>query len=214
MDPHGYTAGFSRRGHLLLMRHAQTVANEQHRYLGQRNAPLTELGERQRQRGVEGLVAWRPDRIVSSPLDRCRVIAEPAAKLLGCPFEVDERVAELDFGVIEDCTSDQIRQRGLPLPWGDSLERWPAPGAESLEEFCGRLADAADHFATLVGKTAVVSHGGAIRGMLAHWLGIPPERMWQVSLGNVRSVLLSVEDADTVYLERLGLAPEELGQLA
>jgi broad specificity phosphatase PhoE len=196
------------------MRHPQTVANEQHRYLGQRNAPLTELGERQREDAVEGLVSWRPDRIVTSPLDRCRAIADEAARRLGCPLESDARVCELDFGIIEDFNSAQIQERDLPLPWGDRADEWPVEGAESMEQFRGRLAQAASDLASLTGKTAVVSHGGAIRGMLAYWFAIPGQRMWQIALGNVRSVLLSVEDPQTVYLERLGVPPELLGRLA
>lgn len=192
------------------MRHPQTVANMEHRYLGQRNAPLTELGKEQARRAIAGLVAWNPERIVSSPLERCLAISKPAAEALGCPMTVDERVAELDFGVIENLTSEQIAEDDWPLPWGDNSAQWPVEGAESMEDFCGRLADAGKDLAKLDGKTAVVSHGGAIRGMLAGWLSIPHEKIWQIALANVESVLLSVEDHSTVYLERLGIEPENL----
>lgn len=211
MDPHGYTSAFSRGGHLLLMRHPQTEANEQHHYLGQHNAPLTELGRRQCERAVAGLIAWEPDRIVTSPLDRCRAIAVPAAESLGCPLTVDERVVELEFGIIENMTGPQIEEADLPLPWGERADEWPVEGAESMDEFRGRLAAAGDDLIALSGKTAVVAHGGAIRALIATWFDIPVQKMWQIALANVNSALMSVEDNRYVYLERLGLEPEQLG---
>lgn len=212
MDPHGYTSGFSRNGHLLLMRHPQTVANEGHYYLGQLNAPLTELGVEQCARAIAGIISWKPDRIITSPLDRCRAIAEPAASELSCPITVDDRIGELDFGPIEGKSTAEIYEAGLPLPWGDHADDWPVEGAESMEHFRARLAEAASSFVALDGRTAIVSHGGSIRGMLSYWLSVPGQHMWQITLANVHSALVSVEDHETVYLERLGLSPEQLGE--
>ena len=55
---------------VLLMRHAQTFANANDYFLGQLDEGITEVGEQQSRRAVAGLVAWKPDRIVTSPLLR------------------------------------------------------------------------------------------------------------------------------------------------
>ena len=61
---------FTIRQRILLMRHPETPANTERCFSGRRDVPLTERGERQRDRGVEALVAFRPDRIWCSPLSR------------------------------------------------------------------------------------------------------------------------------------------------
>ena len=78
------TAADDETPRVLLMRHAQTHANAQGFFLGRRDEGVTGLGEEQSRRAVAGLVAWRPDRIICSPLKRCKtMIAEPAARELG-----------------------------------------------------------------------------------------------------------------------------------
>lgn len=209
-DPHGYTASYSRPGHILLMRHPQTVANETHAYLGQRNAALTELGQRQCQAAIEGIVSWAPDRIYSSPLDRCLAIARPASQRLECPLVIEERVMEMGFGVLENMTNDEAVEAGLCFPWGETADRWPAPGAESLEDFMQRCGSAARDLARLCGKTAVISHGGAIRAMLGSLFAMQTQMIWNIQIKNVNSTLLAVDEDSNVFLERFGIEPERL----
>lgn len=97
---------------VLLMRHAQTHANAQGFFLGRRDEGVTGLGEEQSRRAVAGLVAWRPDRIICSPLKRCKtMIAEPAAASSASRPQVDERLVEFDFGPIEGMSFDDVIER-------------------------------------------------------------------------------------------------------
>jgi broad specificity phosphatase PhoE len=58
---------------------------------------LDEAGKVQAEQAAEALLAMpdRPGRVVSSPLRRCRETAEPFARALGVPIEIDERVGEI-----------------------------------------------------------------------------------------------------------------------
>lgn len=116
VDPHGYGNNSNRLGELLLMRHPQTEANLTRRYLGQRNAPLSALGDEQCRQAIEAIVRYRPDRLVSSPLERCLAIAVPAAKRLGLEVEVDDDVMEMGFGVLENLTYAEAVSKGLSFP--------------------------------------------------------------------------------------------------
>ena len=194
---------------LLIMRHPQTVRNLEHRYLGQGNAALTKLGEEQLRRAVAGLADWRPDRIVSSPLERCLAIAEPAARELGLEAVVDPDVIELDFGELEGLTFEEASARGLPFPWGETVGSWPCPGGEPLERFHARCARAARRYVRLPGRTAIVSHGGATRALCSALMGLPDSDTWRMDVGNVCSALFTVR-GPMVFLTAFGLEPEEL----
>ena len=73
---------------ILVMRHPETVANTERFLSGRKDVELTSAGERQLMQAIEAVVAWKPDRVWSSPLLRCQAIAKEAAFRLGVPFEV------------------------------------------------------------------------------------------------------------------------------
>lgn len=194
----------------LLMRHPQTTYNLQGRYLGADEAPLTEEGERERRRAVEGLVAWRPDRIVTSPLSRCVAIARDAAEQLGIACITDGRVGEMRFGVLEGLRFQEAVDRGVPMPWGPGKGTWPCEGGEPLADLLARTGEAMADVAKLPGRTAVVSHGGAIRAALSVLLGIQADRLWDLRIGNVSSSIVAFPPGGGPSLVAFGLAPEEL----
>lgn len=212
MDPHGYTEDACRSTEVLLMRHPQTVANVSKRYLGQRNAPLTELGESQRRRAEDALVAYAPQRIVCSPLDRCLAVAKPAADRLGVDLLVEPDIIEMGFGVLENHTYAEAVAEGMCFPWGETADSWPVEGAESLEALCDRTARAAARIAALEGRTAVVSHGGAIRGICAAWLSLAPQAIWELVISNVASAIFQFDAAQVPYLLAFGLTPEQVAE--
>ena len=86
---------------VLFMRHPETLGNTAHLFSGRRNVELSDRGALQCARAVRALVDWRPDRILTSPLVRCRSIAFGAALCLGIEPEVEERLVEIDFGALQ-----------------------------------------------------------------------------------------------------------------
>lgn len=198
---------------LLLMRHAQTHANAAGYFLGSRDEGVTEVGEEQSRRAVSGLVSWKPDRIVTSPLIRCReLIAEPAARELGIECTVDERIREFDFGPLEGRTYADIVREGLPFPWGPGAGAWPPTGGgERMEDFVARIADAAHDYEQLEGRTAVICHGGVIRGFFCVWFSMGADEINRLVVQNVNSFIFRSAPCN-VSLERFGLLPESLGE--
>lgn len=198
---------------LLLMRHGQTCANAAGYFLGGRDEGVTEQGEEQSRRAVAGLAAWRPDRIFTSPLSRCRtLIAEPAAAALGVPCTVDERIREFDFGPLEGRTYAEVVEEDLPFPWGPGAKRWPpAEGGERMEDFVARLSAAAHDYEQLEGRTAVICHGGVIRGFFSVWFSLGPDEINRLVVPNVSSAIFRSAPGN-VSLECFGLSPEMLGE--
>lgn len=164
---------------IILIRHGQTQFNRDKRLQGRLDSPLTAEGlEQARRMGrlVKGLVdpedAWS---VTTSPLGRAvqtaTILREEAG--LGCPVETDERLIELDVGLFDGLTHDQIL---AVAPDTQIAPGWiyRTPGGESESQLKARLqawlaeVDEADGR-----RRVVVSHGIAGR-MLRHLYAAEP----------------------------------------
>lgn len=196
---------------VLYLRHPQTVFNDEDRTCGQVNPPLSELGERQRDRAERALVAWRPTRIITSPLDRCRAIADPAAEKLGLEVEADPRFMELAYGALEGISQRQAHAQGLPSQLDPE---WPAPGAETLEHMEQRVFQGLDDLVAQArqgDRIAIVAHGGVMRPLFSYVFKTHTSDIWfNMKTQNVASTLFSLKDTGTLCLQAFNLTPEEL----
>ena len=197
-------------GRVLLTRHPETVSNVKRFYSGRLDVGLTPEGEAQAKRAAHAIAAWKPERIFTSPLSRCRAVADAAAAELGIEAVVDERLVEIEFGAVEGLAVGKLAEHGFTFPWPlvDGVSQ-PAEGAESFEELIVRARSFVDWVATLPGKTSCVSHGGLTRAFFAAVYDIPVERFWNRTIVNVSSQVF-VSDGKRLSLQSAGLTPEEL----
>jgi probable phosphoglycerate mutase len=159
---------------LLLIRHAQSIWNEEGRWQGWADPPLSALGERQVQRAAAQLTAEPPfDMVVSSDLRRARQTVEmlSAALQLPGPPSVEPGLREYDIGAWTGCTREEIEQR-----WPGELERLARgelkapPDGEDQIGFdvrvvaAGKRVGAAAHAAGAA-RLLVVAHGGVVRAL-------------------------------------------------
>ncbi len=102
-------------------------------------------------------------RIVSSPLLRCRRLAERVAGAVGGDMQIVDGLREMDFG------------RWEMVPWNDiprnELDEWAADfmgarphGGESVQQLQDRVAGTLE---TIEEQTLVVTHSGVIRAAAA-----------------------------------------------
>lgn len=199
------------RQRVLFMRHPETISNTQHFFSGRLDVPLTPNGERQRERAVEALVAFAPDRILCSPLSRARGLAEMAAERLGVPCTPLDDLLEIDFGPLEGMSVDRAMNEGLGFPWplDDAGVSTPPEGAESFEHLRGRCRSVLEYLRPLEGRTACVTHGGFLRMLLAAVYDIPLTLFWNQHVLNVSSHYLTCDGA-TYALGGFNLSPEEV----
>ncbi len=202
---------FGMKQRILVMRHPETPANTEHFFSGRRDVPLTERGLEQRAHGVEALVAFAPERIWCSPLSRCRGLAEEAGERLGIPVRVDDDLVELDFGELEGTRFESSNSGRALFPWplDDEGHSLPVPGAESFEHATARARHLMSELIPLVGRTALVTHGGFSRILIAAMYDIPYDRFWNVHLANVCSAYYTC-NGKSFYLGGFNLAPEEV----
>ena len=196
---------------VLFMRHPETVSNVQHWYSGVKDVYLSPAGDAQRRRAIDALVCWKPDHIFCSPLSRCLSIAAVAAEHLGIEVVIDDRLAEINFGVIEGVDYDEIADMGYRFPWPfgvDGLSR-PCPGGESFEDFVARAQSMLDTLKGVEGRVACVTHGGFMRAALAAAYTSSLEEFYHMKIGNVASMVMTC-DGNEFSLAAFGLTPAEV----
>ncbi len=119
---------------------------------------------------VAVLAPLRGAMIHTSPLARCRLLAEALAAAWGQPApKADARLMEMDFGAWEG------------LRWGDvpraDLDRWAAdllgfapPGGETGAALIERVTEV---WQALAAPAVVITHGGPLKVLLARAEGRP-----------------------------------------
>ena len=159
---------------LYLLRHGPTAASQGGAPLGRLDLPVSPEGE-VRWPGVKAeLLALGVQRVLCSPLQR----SQRHAADLGLPFLVLDDLAEQAFGAWEGrpwtelSEADPIATKAF---FADPVKAAP-PGGESFARTASRAIPTLQ--AALEGDvpTLVLAHGGTLRALLAHFLGLPLER--------------------------------------
>jgi broad specificity phosphatase PhoE len=164
---------------LILVRHGQTEANREFRYIGSRDDVLTELGQEQAREIARALSSLPIVAVYSSPRRRAYDTALPIADGLGLTVKVVDGLCECDFGSWEGLSRAEVLVRGSQeaehlLAWERDMTIAP-PGGESLEAMHKRVSATIKNLAqehpdqTIV----LVSHVGPIKAVLCAALDAP-----------------------------------------
>jgi alpha-ribazole phosphatase/probable phosphoglycerate mutase len=179
-----------------LIRHGEPEGGR--KYRGHTDDPLSETGWRQMREKVAGCQDWQA--IVTSPLQRCQAFATELAGRLQVPLAVEPRLKEKSFGVWEGHTPEELERRepGLQVRFRQDPLRYLPEGAEDLALFSERVKSAwRDLVLTRAGQhVLVVAHGGVIRAVMAHVLGMPLQYLFRAEVHYAALTRIKVEYLD------------------
>jgi broad specificity phosphatase PhoE len=161
---------------LYLARHGETEWNARGKLQGRTDIPLNEVG-RSQARALAGRFHGKQIlSVTTSDLSRASETGVIVADALGVDARhVDPDLRERSFGIFEGLTRDECAER-YPAEWREWVERTITPaGAESRDVAVERMTKALMRVVSRGsgGLSLVVSHGGAMRLFLTHWLGMP-----------------------------------------
>jgi alpha-ribazole phosphatase len=142
------------------------------------------------------------DALWTSPLVRCRALADAISVRMNLVPAIDERLGELSFGAWEGRHWAALER--------DETERWAAdywniapPGGESYRELHERVRAALTDIASCgARRIAIVTHAGPIRALLAHCLKLEPSHYPEIRI-DYGGVALLREDGARWRLEYL-----------
>lgn len=166
---------------IYILRHGRTRYNDERRYQGRLDIPLSAEGE------AELFAAdFTPEEVFVSPLRRAQ---QTAARIFpAAPQIVVEDLAELDFGDFDGRTAAEMEHDAAYRAWidGDCTAR--CPNGESRAAFCERTCAA---FALLLKEAAarekqtlaIVAHGGTMRAVMERF-ALPERGYFDWTTGN------------------------------
>jgi probable phosphoglycerate mutase len=189
---------------IVLVRHGETEHNRGQITLGQADVPLNALG-RMQARAIAASFIRPPVAIYTSPLLRCRDVAEGIARATGVDVIVEPALIEMDVGEMEHLTREELREKH-----GDFLRVWLSgeaadarmPGGETLREVQDRAWDALERIAVAhagkEGDVVAVAHSFVICTSVCRAIGLP--------LSGFRRVRAQVGSKTTIEIGEHGSA--------
>lgn len=128
------------------------------------------------------LSEMRPARLFSSPLQRCRHLAEQFSERMGVPVTFDRRLQEIHFGDWEGVSWDDVPRDELDA-WAADVAGYRPPGGESVNDLAKRVMDWAAEIDQTDEVVLAVTHAGVIRALLGCRQGLPVSDWVNLSVG-------------------------------
>lgn len=174
---------------VILLRHGRSSANTAGVLAGRTpGVQLDDVGRRQAEAVADRLAGIPLHRLISSPMERCQQTIAPLAAATGLPVELDDGLAEVDYG---DWSGRALKDLAREPLW-KVVQQYPSaalfPGGESLGGMSSRVVAAVHaildaelrHPAAPAspanpagGRTVLLcSHGDVIKALLADALGM------------------------------------------
>ena len=180
---------------LYIMRHGKTDWNLKYKLQGKTDIPLNDMGRQMAEEAHERYKDVHFDVCYCSPLIRARETAEIVLNGRDIPMIIDDRLAEMGFGIYEG-TEHVFEKPECPVrelffnPAGYKAEG----GAESLEELLKRTGNFLDEVAYPLVKEGkdvlIVGHGAMNSAIIGHVWHKPLEKFWETGIENCKLITL------------------------
>ena len=164
---------------IILIRHGETEWNSQQRMQGHSNSDLSSVGQTQ----IQALGHWMKnvpfDHIYSSDSLRAKHTAEAITQFSGHKLKIDLRLREKNLGVFEGLTSEEARERHPEdfRLFKTAGSKYVIDEGESTQQLQDRALEIVDEIRIKHPEERVllVTHGGFIRVVMKHSLGLSLE---------------------------------------
>ncbi|MFC2016425.1 histidine phosphatase family protein [Chloroflexota bacterium] len=173
---------------LLLVRHGITEFNSARRFAGYSDVELSPDGYRQVEKLGARLANEKIDAVYSSDLRRAIVTAEVISSKHEVEVLTCSELREINYGDVEGLTFEEIGRYHPEL--AESITNFSLelsfPGGESFAGFISRISTFLDRLNkhALEQTILIVAHGGPLKVLVCHLLGIDQSHWRQIRLDN------------------------------
>ena len=183
---------------IILIRHGETEWNSQKRMQGHSNSDLSSVGQAQ----IQALGQWMKnvpfDLIYSSDSLRAKQTAEAITQFSGNELQFDQRLREKNLGVFEGLTSEEARERHPEVfrLFKTAGSKYVIDEGESTQQLQDRALEIVNEIRIKHPEERVllVTHGGFIRVVMKHSLGLSLETPTRFLIRNTGVFRLVWED--------------------
>ena len=177
---------------VVLLRHGDTRLTPERRFSGGGGSdPRLSVAGRDQARQAAGSAVLRGvhfTEILTSPMVRCQETAQIVADVLGVAVSIDRNLREMDFGLWEGMTFDEVHDH-----YPEDLQRWkqsawasPTGSSDTFAAVVDRMRTAAERFADRYAGASVVAvtHVTPVKALVADALGAPPSALFRMELSS------------------------------
>jgi len=183
---------------IILIRHGETEWNSQQRMQGHSNSDLSSVGQAQIQALGQRMKNVLFDLIYSSDSLRAIQTAEAITQFSGHELKIDLRLREKNLGVFEGLTSEEARERHPEVfrLFKTAGSKYVIDEGESTQQLQDRALEIVDEIRIKHPEERVllVTHGGFIRVVMKHSLGLSLETPTRFLIRNTGVFRLVWED--------------------
>lgn len=193
--------------HFIFLRHPETIANIELTIYGKTDSPYSEKGKRQFEAAVASVEQFNIKQIISSPIGRAHNLAKAVAHKLDIEVEVDARLEEMNFGILEGLSENEAKKRYPELfeKFMTDYKSMSIPEGETHKEFCSRVGKFIETWRNTDARILVVSHSGTIRRAIEYLIGGRDGFGWQVDIGNCSFLEVEVKETYAVIKNLINL---------
>lgn len=165
--------------HIFALRHTSVAVKKGICY-GLSDVELAHTFESEAAEVLKKINCRKFDTVYTSPLSRCRKLAE---KIDSYP-ELDRRLLELDFGLWELRLWDELfKNDSYAKKWMDNYLELPAPEGESFNDMHKRVHDFVDEIAKSgYERILLVTHSGVIRILYNLLRNVDSEKLFSLDI--------------------------------
>lgn len=185
---------------LYLIRHGESEANAGNIHQGQLDSALSELGEMQARKVGERFKDTNDfDVIYSSDLQRALNTAKeihkhhPKTSLI-----IDKRIRERDHGIFTG--EDKGKKLYDTLEGENDCSKTP-PNGENMHDLQDRVNLFLDEIIKKNQNAIIVSHGGAMKGMIRKLTNAPFKLFWTCPIDNTGIFEVEIKDGEVTFIK-------------
>lgn len=169
---------------LILIRHVETIANAQKKYIGKTKSNYTDKGKKQIEKILKSLENESVDKIYSSPLPRAFKLANKISYSLEKDIKTESALEEFNFGVFENKTYKEVKSdyKEEWNGWINDYISYKIPKGESLKEVYIRVSKFIDSLKDTNKTFVLVTHGGIIQTIMTYLLDLEIDDRWHFKI--------------------------------
>ena len=171
---------------LYIVRHGETIWNQEHKVQGIADIPLTQKGKDEAKELQDLIKTLNIDVVISSPLIRARETAKILVDL-SLPINTDDRIKERDWGLNEGADIDTVDKWDC---W-DVILNTKVQNIECIQDFMYRVSDFIEDIKIKYkDKNVLVVTHSAVSRVIHYLLGHIPEdaNLSRIDIPNLRII--------------------------
>lgn len=184
---------------ITLIRHARTEDNIQKRFSGKIESKVIMSREEIRQYILPKISVSEMGEIYSSPSQRAIFTAKAFAE----DITINNEIREIDFGIFEGKTLDEIMQTHPQEfeRWANSQAEYRFPQGDNTIEFCNR---AVRGFQSILAQSdspniTLFTHGGVIQALISNLLVGDNSLFWNFKIDNCSVTRFEWDDKNAIF---------------